>query len=437
VQQTTAAAGDGNDDGGGNGTFHVVTSKKRRRPRHGQKQNKRVRKPTEPSLIDQVINAVASQGSNQLHNSDGDSDMSFADSDSVSDLYQGTDRLRDEINQLKSLVVTLQQQVDFLLSAVGITQPQIDTSNPPADTQPPGNSITTSSTNQSINPISYAAAASNGTRKLQGPVRDAILAAVYSDMQVRENMKNNVVIYGMPPRSDRPDRDLVLDLCQQQLGFVQGCPLVQRVARLGKTTPNKVQPLLVALRENGDTQHILNSARSLRRSGDEFIRNNVYISAQQTRAERQAAYEERCRRRQQTTARQQRSAGPSQPPPSGKQTSDVQAPPTAAANSAASHTGVHHQQTQQRPRVVFCPPGQSSYTITQPNVTTVVTGLTALSSSAGPTQAPTITTPAAVVSASADVCLPVDLRVSAAEFVPFVSAAAASCADNNSDSHGQ
>ena len=39
----------------------------------------------------------------------------------------------------------------------------------------------------------------------------------------------------------------------------------------------------------------------MRESEDEFTRENVYISAHQTRAERQAAYELRCKRRQKAT----------------------------------------------------------------------------------------------------------------------------------------
>ena len=56
--------------------------------------------------------------------------------------------------------------------------------------------------------------------------------------------------------------------------------------------------------DESQVNKILNLTKQLRQSRDAYT-SQVYIMAHQTRAERQAAYEERCRRRQQAATRQQ------------------------------------------------------------------------------------------------------------------------------------
>jgi len=369
VQPSTTAAG----GGGGDEPFIEVKTKRRRK---GQ-QRQRVRKqPTAESRLhmEEVIETVGSQGPSQ----DSNGDMSFSDDSSVEGI-SGIN-LENELNRLKKLVHTLQHQVDFLMSYVGISQPQ------PANNNPSSATVNTTETTSNVN--SYAAAAAAGVKKLQGPVRNAILTAVYSDLHARESMQNNVVVYGLAPKSDSSDTDVFVDFCLVQLGYK---PDVARVTRLGKPMENKVQPLLVVC-NGSDGQLLLGWAKRLRNSGFEYVRNNVFFSAQLTRAERQAAYEARCRRREKTTARQQDTD-------TGRAVRNH--PPNAA-------TADNQQTNQPQSSVVIKPSGRLIATTTVSALTTVINtpaaGLPACHSfvNGSVVQAPTITTPAVADVATAD-----------------------------------
>jgi len=288
--------------------FTTVSSRRHRRAeRRGVRHSKSNHQPSTKSihLMDQVIDSVASQSHSQSHSqgqghkkrpllqSSGSSDSSSSDDDDDYDInsFQSTAagfNVHAEINRLQKLVNTLQNKVEFLLSFLGVNE------SPPPDAASHSND---SNTNVQSGP-SYATVAANGLHKLQGPVRNAVLTAVYSDLQARESMKNNVVVCGLPPNTDQSDNVLFAALCRQHLGFSDGAPTVARTTRLGRPSPDRVQPLLVALTNQEDKNYLLTTAKNLRKSTDVFVRNNIYISPQQTRAERQAAYESRCRRRQ-------------------------------------------------------------------------------------------------------------------------------------------
>lgn len=275
-------------DGGGDDSSFAIVAKK---PRKGETM-KVNRSSTARDMNDLMDDAIESALSQQQPNE------SEVDSNAGTNAGTSNVNVQTEIKRLKKLVESLQQQVEFLLSFVGITQPPSSSST--NDSQNVAASNPSSATTST-----YAAAAAKGVQKLQGPVREAVLSAVYSDLHARETMKNNVVVYGVPPNPDRSDTALFMDLCQHEYGYVMSLPSVTRVARLGRAVTDRVQPLLVALRDEDDTKRILGNAKFLRDSTDEFTRTNVFISAQQTRAERQAAYEARCRRRQHAAARQQ------------------------------------------------------------------------------------------------------------------------------------
>jgi len=265
-----------------NGVRNVINSKYvKRRCQHGQQSQQRQQQQPPASssqmsqLMDEVLESVATQGQNndtENDEIDEDGDAGFSSR---------------EIRRLRKCVTELQQKVDFLMSIIGIDR----------DKQTDSTTINPSQT-PSHKP-SYAA-----VTKLNGPVRNAVLTAVYSDLQAKENMKRNVVIYGLQPDDDidygQTDIELVKQLCDEEFHDV---PVIERVKRLGRVVENRIQPLLVVLREEGDAQNLLSIAKRLRQSGDEYTRDNVYISAHQTRAERQAAFESRCRRRQRVAER--------------------------------------------------------------------------------------------------------------------------------------
>ena len=281
----------------------VGSRRHRRAERRGVRHSKSNHQPSTKSihLMDQVIDSVASQSQSQgqghkrsLRQSSGSSDSSSSDDDDYDiNSFPGTAaglNVHAEINRLQNLVNTLQNKVEFLLSFLGVN-----------DSAPPVAASHSNDSNTNVHSLpSYATVAANGLHKLQGPVRNAVLTAVYSDLQARDSMKNNVVVCGLPPNTDQSDV-LFAALCHQHLGFSDGAPTVARTTRLGRPSSDRVQPLLVALTNQEDKNYLLNIAKNLRKSTDIFVRNNVYISPQQTRAERQAAYESRCRRRQTRT----------------------------------------------------------------------------------------------------------------------------------------
>jgi len=307
VQQDTMDTADQpvNSDG-----FTTVTTRRRKR---GQRQrssgsvhnHQSGHQPSAKSikLMDQVIDTVASQKQRHRrrhHSSDSYNTSSSEDGDSsVADSGTATVGLNAEIKRLREQIVVLQNKVEYILSFVGITDPTL---------LPDGSNLSSDTNNNSTNNVSgpsYASVAANGlpVRKLQGPVRNAVLTAVYSDLHAREAMKNNVVVCGLVQNPDVSDVSLFSALCRQHLGFTDG-PAIVRSTRIGRSSAGRVQPLLITLSSNEDKMNLLRVARNLRHSTDDYVRKNIFISAQQTRAERQAAYEERCRRRQQSANKQ-------------------------------------------------------------------------------------------------------------------------------------
>jgi len=263
----------GGTNNNNNGFRNVINSKYvKRRCQNGQQSQPQ---PSASSsqmsqLMDEVLESVATQG----QNNDSEGVGAVADDDGDAGFSSS------EIRHLRKCVAELQQKVDFLMSIIGIDKQTESTTINPSQTS-----------NQKP---SYAA-----VTKLNGPVRNAVLTAVYSDLHAKENMKRNVVIYGLKPDDDtdfgQTDVELVQQLCDDEFHAV---PVIERVKRLGRVVENRIQPLLVVLREERDAQNLLSIAKRLRQSADEYTRYNVYISAHQTRAERQAAFEGRCRRRQ-------------------------------------------------------------------------------------------------------------------------------------------
>ena len=65
-----------------------------------------------------------------------------------------------------------------------------------------------------------------------------------------------------------------------------------------KQVTGRTQPLLVILKTVAQAARIITAARNLRISSNSQIRQGVYISADLTKAEANAAYQVRCKRRQ-------------------------------------------------------------------------------------------------------------------------------------------
>ena len=68
--------------------------------------------------------------------------------------------------------------------------------------------------------------------------------------------------------------------------------------RLDKQITGRIQPLLVILETAAQAAHIITAARNLCNSSDTQIRQEVYIYANLTKADANAAYQVHCARRQ-------------------------------------------------------------------------------------------------------------------------------------------
>ena len=110
--------------------------------------------------------------------------------------------------------------------------------------------------------------------------------------------------------------------------------------RLGKPSTSstaKTLPLLVNVKNVNHAKLIISSARQLRQSTVPFIRDNIFINPNLTKAEASAAYELRCRQRELAS---QRSAFNHQPGSSANQLSSISPPDTNVLPTAASSSTV-------------------------------------------------------------------------------------------------
>ena len=77
--------------------------------------------------------------------------------------------------------------------------------------------------------------------------RGAVLTAVYTDKKHQETRAKNVVVTGMPVSASCDDKQVVHDLCENEL---QVTPEITCYRRLGKASESKVQPILISVRFN-------------------------------------------------------------------------------------------------------------------------------------------------------------------------------------------
>ena len=125
-------------------------------------------------------------------------------------------------------------------------------------------------------------------------VRTALLSAVHTEFQSITNRALNVVVTGIKPSTIAIDAVQFSELCATELLIY---PTVKSTRRLGKVVVGKIQPLLVTLHNTDDVREILNSARLLRNSASDHVRNHIYINKHMTKAESLTAYNIRKQRR--------------------------------------------------------------------------------------------------------------------------------------------
>jgi len=125
--------------------------------------------------------------------------------------------------------------------------------------------------------------------------RCSTVAAVYLDQHEQIRRSRNVVISGLAPSAQYSDKSLVELIFYNEFKVHYEIKHVRRLGQGGTT--DKVRPILVTLSCENDAEYLVNNARVLRQSLDQQTCKSVFLNADLTRAQAQAAYEIRCRRR--------------------------------------------------------------------------------------------------------------------------------------------
>jgi hypothetical protein len=128
-------------------------------------------------------------------------------------------------------------------------------------------------------------------------VRQAVLTAVHTEMHTKQARERNIIITGLNRSNSIQDRDLVSKLIFDEFGLEVRIIQCKRFGKSPTTADGRPQPLRVVFQSAAVARDIIASAKYLRRSIDEYVSNNVFINADLTRAEAEAAYHARCARR--------------------------------------------------------------------------------------------------------------------------------------------
>lgn len=241
------------------------------------------------SIISSVANPVNPVGSDQCCSN------STIESEVVNKCK--CDVMKAEISNLNAIIAQLSVKVDFLMSYFGLKDDEntaASFSSNPTQLAPTDYStdITASSVIQTSK-LSYATVCkSKPAAQLSGQLRQAVMSAVYNDLHSKSTRANNIIISGLPKHDSRKDEDMVCDLIENEFRNLQ--PVIKLCRRLGKVVNNKTQNLLVTLESVEHVRIILSNAKQLRSSNNNFVRDNMFINADLTKAEATVAYEERC-----------------------------------------------------------------------------------------------------------------------------------------------
>ena len=257
-------------------------------------------------------------------------DVQTSDSQSLTKPAKAIADLTDEVKSLKATVKTLQKELDFVLSFLGITniansnlrqstnveQSARQTSHATATpSHTDGLVLTDLSTLSSSNATSLPKKCSDAFVKndqpqayanivskpsaVSVPFRHAVVSAVYADFKEKDRRAENLVISGLS-LSSTPDKVTVEKLCNTEFKFN---PQIVKCRRLRLPRPGRVQPVLVVLESVAHAEFLVKNAKLLHHSEDPVVRNSVFINADLTKAEALTAYQRRCCRRELAAAR--------------------------------------------------------------------------------------------------------------------------------------
>jgi len=235
-------------------------------------------------------------------------DRSVSDVDEVPRSPAGSSSCRDKVEELcaeiqrqRDVISVLTTRLNFVLSMFGIDEIPASWQHGEASKCNAQEQATT----MPVVAFDRARSALSSDSSPKASFQCAVLSTVFREKQQQENRSKNFVVTGLSPNVHNDDKTSAELLCQNELNL---SPEVTSCRRLGKLIPGKVQPLLVSVRTAEQATSIIASARQLRRSSDAFVKANVYINPDLTKAQADAAYQARCHRRQAHAAHNKQSA---------------------------------------------------------------------------------------------------------------------------------
>lgn len=266
--------------------------------------------PSQPSASQAVTASVQVRVKKRKHDVDNQlidrSNINSCDDnsstiDAIAELHVIIGDQRAAIDQLRTTVNNQQDQINALLSILGVT-------STPA-TVPHSEGLSSSATLPSSSLSDEASSAvttapvvrsyANTVRDipaLSAPLKQAVVTAVYRDLKEHERRARNIIINGVPPVDVHTDDSQRVSLLLESEFGVK--PDIVKFRRIGKKQPTKAQPLLITLRTDDQATYFVDNAKRLRQSSDAHVRHHVFVNRDVTKAEAQAAYMARCERRQ-------------------------------------------------------------------------------------------------------------------------------------------
>jgi hypothetical protein len=221
--------------------------------------------------------------------------------------------LREIVQEQQLTIDSLQRQLNFVLSFLGITDSNCPTKQP--HTYDCSTSLGPSTVQSADHPHTtqlsctlYSSIVSQGELKDQksqknlNAFQQVVLATVNAENKRKIARQANVVISGLPMNTQKTDAELVQQLFKDELSIQSNIVSCQR---LGKPSSGKTQLLKVCTTGAKEAAGVLAGAKRLRHSADNYISKNVFINRDMTKSEAEAAYQARQRRRHKDSSQQQ------------------------------------------------------------------------------------------------------------------------------------
>ena len=227
------------------------------------------------------------------------------------------EQLSDHLKQQQTAMNSLEQKVDFLADLLhricdflGLpTRPKPSCEPPPTSPTvdcPPADDvlqtevepeISAGFANISSQPKKQKADKKQHTADNNKTIKDIVFDAIYQESNDRAKRAKTIVISGLRDSPEIADTDSVRRLLSLEFDFE---PSNFECRRLGKSAEH-IQPLLVTFPSSDDAAWLIANAKQLRRSRDQWTKDNIYINRNMSHTELRASYEQRCIRRARRT----------------------------------------------------------------------------------------------------------------------------------------